>query len=454
MALDADLLTGRDWQQRLDELAGRHRVPGFQVGLLSADGDVRVLASGRTGAETGVAATPDTLFHYGSITKVWTTTLVMQLVDEGMLTLDTKVVDVLPGFTLADPGHAEAITVRHLLVHTSGIDGDVFTDTGDGDDALEKYVAHLATAVSVTEPGGPLSYCNAGFVVAGRIVEVLRGRTWDEVLAERICRPLGLTRVLTRPNNAPLFRTAVGHLRDPETDQLKPTPRWQLPRSVGPAGTITGDSADLLRFLAAHLRDGVGLNGERILSAESTRFMREQQVDLSAHLSTLSGWALGWSLSDWGGVAEVGHNGNTSGQVAQMHTFPELGLAMCVLTNSDSGPALADDIEAELGKELGLTPTTPREDPDAAEADLKAVAGTYETTLVRCELALEDDGLVLHLSEKGTASGSASPEPSPVTPLSRNRFAFDRNGARREFAHLTHNGKQYVFAGRLFEPTN
>ena len=88
----------------------------------------------------GVAATTDSVFQIGSITKVWTATVVMQLVDEGLLDLDAPVAEVLPELRLADPDVDQEVTIRHLLTHTSGIDGDVFTDTGRGDDCLEKYV--------------------------------------------------------------------------------------------------------------------------------------------------------------------------------------------------------------------------------------------------------------------------------------------------------------------------
>ena len=93
-----------------------------------------------------IEATTDTLFQIGSISKVWTATLAMQLVDEGMLDLDAPVAEVLPELRLADREVAKTVTMRHLLDHTSGIDGDVFTDTGRGDDCVEKYVALLSRA--------------------------------------------------------------------------------------------------------------------------------------------------------------------------------------------------------------------------------------------------------------------------------------------------------------------
>ena len=103
----------------------------------------RRAASRRTACSTSTPAQPattDSVFQIGSITKVWTATVVMQLVDEGLLDLDAPVVEVLPELRLADPDVTKQVTMRHLLTHTSGIDGDVFTDTGRGDDCLEKYV--------------------------------------------------------------------------------------------------------------------------------------------------------------------------------------------------------------------------------------------------------------------------------------------------------------------------
>ena len=120
----------------------RHHVPGAQLGILrvgDVDADELVKAAyGVLNIDTGVEATTDSLFQIGSITKVWTATVAMQLVDEGKLDLDAPIIEVLPELRLADPDVTKQVTLRHLLTHTSGIDGDVFTDTGRGDDCLEK----------------------------------------------------------------------------------------------------------------------------------------------------------------------------------------------------------------------------------------------------------------------------------------------------------------------------
>jgi CubicO group peptidase (beta-lactamase class C family) len=175
---------------RLRELTKKFDVPGASVAILTDDG-IETAVAGVLNRNTKVTVTPDSIFQYGSITKVYTTTLVMQLIDEGLVDLDEPVVTYLPTFKLKDPG-AEQITVRHLLTHTNGIEGDYFRDFGRGEDAVEKYVNSLRT-IGLAHPTGAFwSYSNAGFVVAGRLVEVLTGMTWDDAMRTKIFEPAGL----------------------------------------------------------------------------------------------------------------------------------------------------------------------------------------------------------------------------------------------------------------------
>ena len=232
-------------------------MPGAALGILRVrpgrDDELAEVACGVLNKDTGVPVTTDSLFQIGSISKVWTATLALQLADEGLLDLDAPVAEVLPELRLADPDVTKQVTMRHLLTHTSGIDGDVFTDTGRGDDCVEKYVAQLGDAAQNHPLGATWSYCNSGFALAGRVIEKLTGGTWDAALTRRICRPLGLTHTVTLPEEALLYRTAVGHVGE-ETDEISRAPVWMLPRSVGPAGLICSSTADVLAF-ARHAPD-------------------------------------------------------------------------------------------------------------------------------------------------------------------------------------------------------
>src|SRR5688500_7087716 len=124
MALDK-----KELQSRLEELTKKHKVVGAAVGVLH-DGEGTEAAAGVVNLNTGVEVTPDTVFQIGSMGKSWTATVVMQMVDEGKLDLDVPVQTYLPTFKVADPEVSAKVTLRHLLPHTSGIDGDHFPDTG------------------------------------------------------------------------------------------------------------------------------------------------------------------------------------------------------------------------------------------------------------------------------------------------------------------------------------
>src|SRR3954467_9532037 len=214
------------WQDRLALLADKHGVPGATLAILDRE-EVGEAAYGVLNIRTGVETTTDSLFQIGSISKVWTATLIMQLVDEGLLDLDAPVVTYLPDFKVADPEVTRTVTTRHLLAHTSGIDGDHFLDTGRGDDCVEKYVASCAELKQNHPLGATMSYCNSGYTVLGRILEVLRGQTWDTILRERLFAPLGLKTAGTLPEEALLHRAAVGHMTPPG-GELQVAPVWGI----------------------------------------------------------------------------------------------------------------------------------------------------------------------------------------------------------------------------------
>src|SRR4051812_40113201 len=181
------------WQRRLDELAREHRVPGAVLAVL-AGGEVTSLATGVLHTGTGAPVRTDSLFQIGSITKVYTTTVLMRLVEQGRLGLDTPVAEILP-----EIGGGGA--VRHLLSPTSGIDGDFFHDTGRGDDCVEKYVTACAALPRLHPVDATVSYSNAGFVIAGRIIEVLTDTRWDDALRDLLLEPLGVTHTWTLPED-------------------------------------------------------------------------------------------------------------------------------------------------------------------------------------------------------------------------------------------------------------
>ena len=385
------------WQQRLDDLAARHGVLGAQFGILRLDAnrpDDRIaVATGVLNVETGAPATPEAVFQIGSISKVWTTTVVMQLVDEGLIDLDAPIVDVLPELKLNDPTANAHVSLRHLLTHTSGIDGDLFTDTGRGDDALEKYVALLADLGQNHPLGATWSYCNAGFSLIGRVIETVTGLTWDAAMRERLFEPLGLQRTGTLPEEALLRSAAVGHVTEPGTTPTL-APVWMLPRALGPAGIITADVADALSFARMHLSAGAAADGTPVLGAESVAAMAARQTELPDKHTLGDSWGLGWIRYLWDDHRVLGHDGATIGQGAFLRLLPEQGLAVVLHTNGGPARDLADDLLREVFADVAdvvvpfaLTP--PRVPVDV---DITPHLGSYERESVRMEVLAGDDG--------------------------------------------------------------
>ncbi|BCJ56051.1 hypothetical protein Asp14428_75260 [Actinoplanes sp. NBRC 14428] len=417
-------LDAAHWRRRLARLAERHGVPGAQLGILRMstvpglpDEQIEVCA-GVLDTGSGRPVTPDALFQIGSVTKVWTATAIMQLVDEGRLRLDTPVAEVLPGFRLADPQVAARVTVRHLLTHTSGIDGDVFTDTGRGDDCLERYVGLLGEQTQNHPLGATWSYCNAGYSVLGRILEAVTGKSWDEVLRERLFTPLGLAATATLPEEVLLHPAAGGHVEHEGT--IVAAPVWHLPRSVGPAGLISATAADVLGFARLHLAGGLTPGGEQVLSAESVAAMAERHADLPDKLSLGDSWGLGWIRFGWDGHRVVGHDGNTIGQAAFLRLLPEQGLAVTLLTNKESARDLYQELFTEVFAELaGVAmpePITPPDEP--ADVDITPYAGTYERASVRIEVlpGEGDEGHRMRTTLTGPLA-ELVPDPVEVQPL-------------------------------------
>ena len=195
--------------------------------------------------------------------------------------------------------------------------------------------------------GATWSYCNSGYVLAGRLVEYVTGMTWDAALRERLARPLGLTRTVTLPEDALLHRTAVGHVGEPEDDPV-PATSWALSRSMGPAGMVTASVEDVLSFARMHLTGGLAADRTRVLSAAAVEAMAAKEADLPDTYTLGDSWGLGWIRFGWDGERLLGHDGNTIGQSAFLRLLPSHGLAVALLTNGGNTKDLFHDLYREI----------------------------------------------------------------------------------------------------------
>lgn len=446
-------LDAAHWQQRLSELAPLHQVPGATLGILRLGDDAAIASHGVLNVETGVEATGDSVFQIGSITKVWTATVAMQLIEEGKLTLDTRVVDVLPSLRLADAEATQAVTIRHLLTHTSGIDGDVFTDTGRGDDCLEKYVATLADVPQNHPVGATFSYSNAGYALLGRVIEQLTGLSWDEAMRQRLYGPLGLQHTGTLPEEALRFRAAFGHLgRDEHGPKLAPA--WSPPRSLGPSGIINSSAHDVLEFARMHLLGGVTQDGSRVLSERSATLMTEFQVELPDTTVLGDSWGLGWIRFDWGGTRLYGHDGATIGQAAMLRVLPEAGLAVVLLTNGGNAKDLYQQLFGEIFAALGDVALPTDFGPPTApfETDVTPYLGRYERANVELEVFETGDALRARSTVSGDAASFVSQTVTEcdLVPVREGLFALRPEGTQSwasvKFYTLP-TGERYVTFG-------
>ena len=440
------------WQDRLDKLAEQHGVVGASFAIALGDETVEA-ATGVLNLRTQQPATPDSLFQIGSITKVWTATLVMQLVEEGLLDLDEPVVKHLPDFRVADEEVTRTVTARQLLAHTSGIDGDLFLDTGRGDDNLEKYVAAMSRLTQVHPQGRTMSYCNSGYSLLGRLVEVLRESTWDAVLRERILAPLGLDTAGTLPEEALLHGAATGHIVPPGAKEPMVTPQWGIFRSCGPAGLIHSTARDQLAFARMHLGGGVTGDGTRVLSEESAAAMREPQVEVPDRWTLGSHWGLGWILMEWDGRDVFGHDGATLGQGAFLRVLPETGLSVCLLTNGGAHPReLFNELYAEVFAELaGVTMPAALEPTEGATVgDASRYTGTYARESVEMTVREADGGLELLTRQTSELlKDMPDPEPYALRPVEGDLFVArgGDDGMWMPAVFFELDGERYVHLG-------
>jgi CubicO group peptidase (beta-lactamase class C family) len=381
---------------QLPSLLQKYDVPGAAWAVLQGD---RVVdgAAGLLSKATGVEATPDSVFQIGSTTKLWTSTLVMQLVDEGKVDLDNPIRAYLPGFRIADEDAAGRITVRQLLNHTAGFEGDIFTETGVGDDCLEKYVATLNGVSQLFPPGERFSYNNAGYCVLGRLVEVLREKPYDACLRKHLAGPLGLTHTATSPYEAIMFRAAVGHIEMEPDAGYVPAPVWAMARSNAPAGSMLAmRPRDLVTFARMHLEDGRAANGAQVLAPGTAALMHGREVDLPELGLMGSSWGLGFERFDTPNGVIIGHDGSTIGQNAFLRMVPESGVAVALLTNGGDVVPLYRDVVGQVLHELtGVSlPALPAPPANPERVDAARYAGTYSAEVFDLTVSQDADGRI------------------------------------------------------------
>jgi CubicO group peptidase (beta-lactamase class C family) len=392
----------------------KYAVPGVALGIVHGD-DEHMAGFGVTNIEQPLPVDADTLFQIGSTTKTVTATLAMRLVEEGTLDLDAPIRTYLPALRLQDADVAARVTMRHLLTHTGGWVGDYFDDTGRGEDAVARVVDRMAELAQLTPLGEIWSYNNAGFYLAGRVLEMLTERPYETLAQEWVFDPLGMDRSFFLAEDMITYRVAAGHEEPHGDGATRPTVArpWALPRAIAPAGGIVSTVRDQLRYARFHLGDGTAPGGARLLTPTSMALMQTAQI--AADRDRQMG--LTWFLRDVEGARIVAHGGSTHGQQSAFLLIPSRRCALTILTNSNRGSDLNQDVTRwALEQYLGLHDRDP--EPLAVTVDeLAAYAGHYSAAAADIDLAVQGTDLLLQLTPKGgfpTPDTPAEPAPPPV----------------------------------------
>jgi len=383
------------------ETAERLGVPGVSVGVMH-DGAEHYAHAGVTSIANPLPVDDETLFQFGSTGKTFTGTAIMRLVEEGRIDLDAPVRNCVPELELVDGSVARRVTVLQLLNHTSGWHGDMDDDTGEGDDALARFIERMREAPQTLPLGSAVSYSNSALSVAGRVIEKVTGRPYERAIEDLLLRPLGLEHTFFFMNDIMTRRFAVGHNRLPDGTTTVTRP-WAMPRGGNASGGMSANARDQIAWARFHLGDGRAQDGAPLLREDTLRRMREA----TAHCpGGADGDACGitWWLRDVGGVRQVSHGGTMIGQHSAFVMVPERRFAVVSLTNcGPNGPQFNDAVvrwalEAYLGV-VEDEPAPERRTP----ADLADYEGRYATHTSVSDVRVRDGGLEVSVTYRREA---------------------------------------------------
>jgi CubicO group peptidase (beta-lactamase class C family) len=333
-----------DAEQKFEQIAAlvtqkmaEYGVPGVAFGIVK-NGQATVRALGVTNLDNPQPVTPDTVFALASISKTMTTTAMMRLVEQGKIDLNAPVTQYLPGFRVQDEAATRNVKIWHLLTHTPGWEGQL-TSEDRGAQTLAHFVdTTMRDLAKLAEPGEVWSYNNAGFNVAGRVIEVVSGQSIHNAFRALVFEPIGLTRSFTRIEELVTYPFSVAHRGEPG----KVTVSRPLSRSVSvAAGGVSMSLNDILSYATFHLGDGTGRDGKPVLTRASLELMRAPKVRKHG---TDEEMGLGWHLRRVGGVMTAAHGG-TLGHILLLELVPERNLALAILTNHANGWRLVQDVE-------------------------------------------------------------------------------------------------------------
>ncbi len=387
-----------------------YRTTGVAFGL-SKGGVSELRGFGITNLDNPQPVTPDTVFPIASISKTVVGTAMLRLHDQGRVDVEAPVVQYLPDFRVGDGAATRDVRIWHLLTHTPGWEGQLSTPDR-GPETLANFVRTLSELPQLARPGEVWSYNNAGWGVAGRVIEVVTEGSINEALDDLVFDPLGLDRAFSRTGEAMSYRFAAPHRERDGTTVVNHA--FQLPANVA-AGGCAMSVENLLRYLRFHLGDGTTATGEALLTRASLQAMRSPRIAKNGSSDEMG---LGWHLRTLNGVLTAQHGGTLGGHCLHAQLVAERDLCFAILTNHRDGWRLNEDVAAAIldtYEGLGLAPgqrtggnrggnerMTRHAQPLATQPGLDEYAGLYRRPPVgEVAVRIEDGHLVVGSGDTG-----------------------------------------------------
>ena len=334
---------------------------GIAVAVVKDGKVIHSKGYGLASIETGEKVDENTLFSIASNSKAFTTTALGMLVDEGKLSWNDKVVDIIPEFRMYDPYITEHFMVIDLVTHRSGLGlgaGDLMFIPDGSDFKIEDIITSFQHQEPTSEFRTKYDYDNLLYIVAGEVIHRLSGMPWDEFVEQRIMDPLGMERSAGyRENLETTENIAMPH--SSEGGKVEQINEYKDPNKVfGAAGGIYASVNDLSKWMLMHLNGG-SLDGKVYLEGETHDKMWEMQTLIwssaegeGSYNSHYNAYGLGWDLQDNDGYTIVSHTGGMPGMLSQTVLIPELNAGIVVLTNAAPGGYSFISVVNEIKDEL------------------------------------------------------------------------------------------------------
>jgi len=333
----------------LNRLVASGNPPGLSVIVVKNDKVVYSNAFGYADAPRDVRATPETLYHWWSMTKIPTAVTVMQLQEQGKLNIDDEVTKYLPWFDVKYPSpDSPTLTIRNLLQHTSGLPDTApamigwvhYSETTPNQTSVVKKYLPDFNALKF-EPNTKAVYSNLNYMLLGAVIEAVTGQTYESFIVENILQPLGMPHTYFVYTPAMAEYEAAGtlpvvHFYTPLMPTLLDAKALVRERNgklfwmnrfyieATPSTGLIGSSTDVAKFMRMYLNRGT-LNGHLVLSPESVTTLTETPP--------IDGRGLGWYIDTSNGERYLEHMGGGPGFATTMRLYPERGIGIAVLAN-------------------------------------------------------------------------------------------------------------------------